>query len=727
MTSPDARERPAAPAGGAASPSPALTAPRPRRRYQHHFVGTGLEIGALHAPMPVNRLWARVRYVDRLPLDEQRRHYPELAAEPLVRPDIVAEADRLAPVADASQDFVIASHLLEHLEDPIAALAEWHRVLRPDGVLFLAIPDMRRTFDRDRPRTTLAHLVADHRDGGRGSRAAHYLEYARLVDHRDGQAALDQAEAYMARRYSIHFHAWLPEDVDELLGHLRVAHGLQWRVVKRAAHPDSDEFVYVLRKEGPRTGPARRRDRGLVAAGILLAILATAGYAYLARHTQIDDALIYYRYVANALEGRGLVYNPGERYNSLTSPLYAYLSLGAAALVKDIHASQIALGGLCLALTAVTVTLTFARQGMAAAGVFAGLALATHGYFYVTLGLETPLFLFLLSAALLAWLEGRTTLAAVAAALLVLTRGEGVFLLGILLALHWRRHRRLPPARVGAAVAVLVLLPAAFNLAYYGSALPHTLAAKIQQGRSGLWGDGWLFLDVGYIYRWFATENRWLLALPALLAACSVPEWLRRPHLVALLLYVGAYSLFYLVLNIPPYHWHYAIHFYTATILAAYGARVLTSGLGGRTRGPVRAAALALGVGLAVALVALQAWSSRQLRAAAPHAGYKAIGLWLREHTPPDSAVACVEVGAIGWYSRRPLVDILGLVSPHNAALLGRRDFAGWTRVYRPDLILVHEPRWPAEQGVQALLDAGAYAPVPGFPFEGYALLARKS
>ncbi|MGH7263374.1 MAG: class I SAM-dependent methyltransferase [Candidatus Rokuibacteriota bacterium] len=706
-------------------PPAAGAAPRRRRRFQHHFVGTGLEIGALHHPTPVNRLWARVRYVDRLSLEEQRRHYPELAAAPLVRPDIVAEADRLTPLADGSQDFVIASHLLEHLEDPIAAFEEWHRVLRPGGVLFLAVPDMRRTFDRDRPRTTLAHLVADHRDGGRGSRAAHYLEYARLVDRRDGQAAEDQAQAYMARGYSIHFHVWRPDDLDELLDHLRDAHGLRWRVVKRVETPESDEFIFILRKDGPRAAAPRGRERGLVLGGMLLAVVATAGYAYLARGTQLDDALIYYRYIANALEGRGLVYNPGERYNALTSPLYTYLSIGLAALVQDIQASQIALGALFLAATAVTVILTFARQGMAGAGLVAGLGLATHGFFYLTLGLETTLFLFLLSAAILAWLEERTMLAAVAAALLVLTRGEGVFLLGILLALHWRRHRRLPPVRVGAAVAALLLAPAVFNLAYYGSPVPHTLAAKIQQGRSGLWGDGWLFLNVGYLYRWFATENPWLLALPALLAACSIPEWVRRPHLAALLLYVAAYSLFYLVLNVPPYLWYYAIHFYAATVLAAYGVRVVTGGLGGRTRGPVRAAALALGLGLAIGLIAVQAWSSRQLRAAAPPPAYKAIGEWLREHTPADSAVACVEVGAIGWYSRRPIVDILGLVSPHNAALLGRRDFAGWTHVYRPEYILVHEPRWPAEQGVRALLDAGTYARVPTFPFEGYALLAK--
>ena len=61
---------------------------------------------------------------------------------------------------DGSQDFIIANHLLEHVADPIGALEEWYRLLRPDGILFLALPDKRVTFDKDRPRTTLDHVRA---------------------------------------------------------------------------------------------------------------------------------------------------------------------------------------------------------------------------------------------------------------------------------------------------------------------------------------------------------------------------------------------------------------------------------------------------------------------------------------------------------------------------------------------------------------------------------------
>ena len=58
-----------------------------------------------------------------------------------MRPDVVLEScERLDTYADASQDFVFSSHLLEHIEDYAAALAEWWRVIRPGGYLVLYLP-----------------------------------------------------------------------------------------------------------------------------------------------------------------------------------------------------------------------------------------------------------------------------------------------------------------------------------------------------------------------------------------------------------------------------------------------------------------------------------------------------------------------------------------------------------------------------------------------------------
>jgi hypothetical protein len=82
-----------------------------------YLSGEGIEIGALHNPLPMPRS-ARVRYVDRLPVSELRAHYPELEHEPLVQVDILDDGERLATIADSSLDFVVANHFLEHTQDP---------------------------------------------------------------------------------------------------------------------------------------------------------------------------------------------------------------------------------------------------------------------------------------------------------------------------------------------------------------------------------------------------------------------------------------------------------------------------------------------------------------------------------------------------------------------------------------------------------------------------------
>ncbi len=47
------------------------------------------------------------------------------------------------PFADGSLEYVVANHVIEHCADPVAVLREWHRALRPCGVVALVAPDCR--------------------------------------------------------------------------------------------------------------------------------------------------------------------------------------------------------------------------------------------------------------------------------------------------------------------------------------------------------------------------------------------------------------------------------------------------------------------------------------------------------------------------------------------------------------------------------------------------------
>ncbi len=75
--------------------------------------------------------------------------------------DVYGSAEHM-PFCDGVLDFVLASHVIEHMPDTIAALGEWDRVLRPGGICFLIVPHRDRTQDRQRPCTELLHHLGDH-------------------------------------------------------------------------------------------------------------------------------------------------------------------------------------------------------------------------------------------------------------------------------------------------------------------------------------------------------------------------------------------------------------------------------------------------------------------------------------------------------------------------------------------------------------------------------------
>jgi hypothetical protein len=85
--------------------------------------------------------------------------------------DIVACGDQL-PLKDKSVEFVLASHVIEHIPDPIGALIEWERVAR--RYVFLVVPHRDRTFDAGRPLTAVGELLERHAAAFRPSEDKHW-------------------------------------------------------------------------------------------------------------------------------------------------------------------------------------------------------------------------------------------------------------------------------------------------------------------------------------------------------------------------------------------------------------------------------------------------------------------------------------------------------------------------------------------------------------------------
>lgn len=223
-----------------------------REQMTNRLSGVGIDIGALHRPM-VTHPGMKVTYVDRLTLDEMKAHYPELSEYPLKAPDIIDDAQHLWLIRKETCDFVIASHVIEHMSDPIGALKAWFRVLRRGGLLYLVVPDKRYIFDRDRPLTELQHLIEDHELGLEERQARdwyHFVEYAERVDKVEGlEAAANAADDLVKRGYSIHYHCFTPESFHDLLIYVLENHcSMEITAGPRIDPQDKHEFHFLVRK-----------------------------------------------------------------------------------------------------------------------------------------------------------------------------------------------------------------------------------------------------------------------------------------------------------------------------------------------------------------------------------------------------------------------------------------------------------------------------------------------
>lgn len=214
--------------------------------------GNGLEIGGLNNPLNVPPE-VKVQYVDLKVSEELQKSNPGLTIK---EPDIVMDGQKLSGIEDESQDFVIANHFIEHCEDPIGTIENFLRVVKRDGILYLAIPDMRFTFDVVRPVTTFEHLLRDHREGGEWSRFGHHQEFHQLVL---GITDEKQILRNLNEVGHTHYHVWSQVELLEMIVRLRRELQFDFQLEAFLNHRRF-EAVLIIRK-----GAAKMSDQEVAA------------------------------------------------------------------------------------------------------------------------------------------------------------------------------------------------------------------------------------------------------------------------------------------------------------------------------------------------------------------------------------------------------------------------------------------------------------------------------
>jgi len=222
-----------------------------------HLIGSGLDLGPGHVPFPLPYPGTRAFLVDRWTPEQNRRLFPEPEMRDAVfpEPDVICDlaTSSLDMFSSASMDFVVASHIIEHMPNPLGLLEGVHRVLRGGGVLVLLVPDRRRTFDRNRLPTPLDHVVADYERGEKHVDEEHVADSIAHLYDVEALSRSDRERIFaeeLAR--SPHVHCWTPGEFNEVLAYAISPLGQHWELVEVLASDDwvpaGVEFGYVMRK-----------------------------------------------------------------------------------------------------------------------------------------------------------------------------------------------------------------------------------------------------------------------------------------------------------------------------------------------------------------------------------------------------------------------------------------------------------------------------------------------
>jgi SAM-dependent methyltransferase len=120
----------------------------------------------------------------------------------------ICDAIDLSIIPDESYDFLLSSHCLEHIANPLKAVGEWLRVLKHGAYLLIIVPDKRYTFDHLRPITSFDHLLHDYEQNIGEDDLTHMQETIRLHDEKLDMLSADVDWSNNPETRRMHHHVF---------------------------------------------------------------------------------------------------------------------------------------------------------------------------------------------------------------------------------------------------------------------------------------------------------------------------------------------------------------------------------------------------------------------------------------------------------------------------------------------------------------------------------------
>ena len=177
-----------------------------------HMKGKGLEIGAYIQPFPYDINTTTMVYQDRFDteyLKKMATGNPHFPIENVAKVDVIGDAHE-KHFENNCFDFIVNSHLFEHLYNPLLALKNWLLQLKDGGYLYIVIPDKNETFDSPRDVTSVDHIIDDFKGNITSTSRDHYIDFYGKVH---GVTDIDK---YCDNKDDFHVHTFTNDSVMDL-------------------------------------------------------------------------------------------------------------------------------------------------------------------------------------------------------------------------------------------------------------------------------------------------------------------------------------------------------------------------------------------------------------------------------------------------------------------------------------------------------------------------------
>jgi hypothetical protein len=447
----------------------------------------------------------------------------------------------------------------------------------------------------------------------------------------------------------------------------------------------------------------RRRTTLIIILIVFVTIMMRGILVYLSDFTS-DDAFITFRYAENIASGEGFVYNQGERVLGTSTPLFtlilAFFSQIGLPIIWLARIVNIAAD--CL--TGVLLFLLF-RSYRFGLGALAALfyVLFPRVIVWSVSGMETSLYVFFMAAGLYTYHRERFDLTGLFLALAFLTRMDGM-IFGLAILIDFVLRYKKFPTRMILISFVLVLPWLVFSFAYFGSPVPNSVPGKRALYAGSMWATPkW---KIFWEFLFLKIKVGFPLLLLALAGVYRILVKAKSYSVIAL--WCIMYFLFFFFAQTRIHTWYYVPFYLGYMSLVAFGLYhifekgkdIWRRGLklagdkkvsfpGVNVLGIYILSVMVLSAGLIYLQQMVRTYSFRAAEQVALESIHKQMGLWLVENTQPGDTVCAEDIGYLGYYSGRYILDQDGLISPQAIPFNKEMNRLGLLKEYKPKYFLI--------------------------------------